>query len=97
MAIGNVINSVAERYATKYKFYEKNKESALFCYNILLMAEEKDVMGLAAKICGHIDGGNTQEDKISLRTLRLSPRDINIADFVILLPWILNDVILDTV
>lgn len=55
MAIGNVINLIAERYAVKYKYYEKNKESILFCYNILLMAEEKDLMGLTAKICGHID------------------------------------------
>lgn len=97
MAIGNVINSVAERYAVKYKYYEKNKESALFCYNILLMAEEQDIMGLAAKMCGHIDGGNSQEDKISLRTLRLFAQEINISESVLPLPWILNDVILDRV
>ena len=97
MAIGNVINSVAERYAAKYKFYEKNKDSALFCYNVLLMAEEKDVMGLAAKVCGHIDGGNSQEDKISLRTLRIPYQNINISESVMSLPWMLNDVILDKV
>lgn len=97
MAIGNVINSVAERYATKYKYYEKNKESALFCYNILLMAEERDIMGLAAKMCGHIDGGNSQEDKVALRTLRMTERDINISESVLPLPWMLNDVILDRV
>ena len=95
--IGNVINSVAERYAEKYKFYEKNKQSALFAYNILLMADERDIMGLAAKVCGYIDGGNSVEDKISLRALRLSADDINIAESLLPMPWILNDVILDKV
>ncbi len=95
MAIGNVINPVAERYAAKYKFYEKNKDSALFCYNILVMADSKDIMGLAAKMCGHIDGGNSQEDKISLRTIELNRQDIDVYQCSITLPWMLNDVILD--
>lgn len=97
MAIGNVINSVAERYAVKYKYYEKNKGAALFCYNILLMAEERDIMGLAANICGHIDGGNSQEDKISLRTLHLAEHDINVLESLLPMPWMLNDVIMDKV
>lgn len=95
MAIGNVINPVAERYVAKYKYYEKNKDSALFCYNILLMAENKDIMGLTAKMCGHIDGGNTQEDKISLRTIVLNRQDIDVDHCALTLPWMLNDAVLD--
>ena len=61
------------------------------------MADERDIMGLAAKVCGHIDGGNSVEDKISLRALRLSADDINIEESLLPMPWILNDVILDKV
>ncbi|MCD8373177.1 MAG: hypothetical protein LUD27_07750, partial [Clostridia bacterium] len=95
MMIGNVINPVAERYAAKYKYYEKNKNAALFCYNILLMAEEKDVVGLTAKGCGHIDCGSSQEDKISLRTIKLNPQDIDVNRCAVSLPWLLNDVVMD--
>ena len=95
MMIGNVINPIAERYSTKYKYYEKNKDAALFCYNILLMAEPMNIMGLSAKVCGHIDGGTAQEDKIALRTMRLRPDEINIASAFESLPWYLNDVVMD--
>ena len=95
MMIGNVINPIAERYATKYKYYEKNKDAALYCYNILVMSDSQNIMSLAAKMCGHIDGGVTQEDKISLRTLRLSPYEFDIKSSFAPLPWFLNDVIMD--
>lgn len=95
MMIGNVINPIAERYSTKYKYYEKNKDAALFCYNILLMAEPMNIMGLSAKVCGHIDGGTVQEDKIALRTMRLRPDEINIVSAFESLPWYLNDVVMD--
>ncbi len=95
MMIGNVINPIAERYAAKYKYYEKHKDAALFCYNILVMSDHQNLMGLAAKMCGHIDGGVTQEDKISLRTLRLSHNELDIKATFAPLPWLLNDVVMD--
>ena len=93
--IGNVVNPIAERYSIKYKYYEKNKDAALFCYNILLMAESKNIMSLSAKLCGHIDGGKAEEDKISLRTMELFSSDLNYELSFTSLPWYLNDIIMD--
>lgn len=93
MMIGNIVNPVAERYASKYKYYEKNKEAALFCFNILLMASPSEIMGLAAKVCGIIDGAGSQEDRIALRTLQLP--NIKVKETFEVLPWYLNDIIMD--
>lgn len=97
MVIGNVINPIAERYATKYKYYEKNKDSALFCYNIIVMSDNYNLMSLTAKMCGHIDGGVTNEDKIALRTIKLSSHEFNYKFIFNSLPWVLNDVIMDRI
>lgn len=93
MMIGNIVNPVAERYASKYKYYEKNKEAALFCFNVFMMASPLEIMGLVAKVCGVIDGASLQEDRISLRTLQIPDVDIK-ATFEVL-PWYLNDAIMD--
>lgn len=40
-------------------------------------------------------GKGSQENRISLRTMRLYPQDINISTCAISLPWILNDTVMD--
>lgn len=95
MTFGNVVNPVAERYLRKYKYYESNKDSALYCYNIFLMAKRADITTLTAKVCGQIDSGNSDEDRISLRTMSLDNCGINLSECFDSLPWVLNDVIMD--
>lgn len=97
MVIGNVTNPIAERYALKYKYYEKNKNSALFCFNILVAGDKNSIDGLTAKVCGIIDNTIKEEDRISLRTIRLTDNDINIKRCFESLPWMLNDIVLDRV
>ncbi len=93
MMIGNIVNPVAERYASKYKYYEKNKDAALFCFNVFMMASPLEIMGLAAKVCGLIDGASQMEDRIALRTIQLP--DVEIKSTFEVLPWYLNDIVMD--
>ena len=48
---------------------------------------------MAAKVCGVIDGASLQEDRISLRTLQL--QNVDIKGTFEVLPWYLNDTIMD--
>lgn len=95
--IGNIINPVAERYASKYKYYEKNKNSALFCFNVLIAAQVSNIDVLTAKVCGVLNNATNEEDRVSLRTLRIFNNELDIKSCYESYPWMLNDLIFDHV
>lgn len=97
MMIGNIINPIAERYATKYRYYEKNKNSSLFCFNNLVMSDKQNIMSLSSKMCGHIDGGTKQEDKVPLKILELCQYGLDLKACFSSLPWVLNDMIMNKI
>lgn len=94
-SIGNIINPVAERYAAKYKYYEKNKDAPLFAFNILTMANAADLFGLTANVLGLFNIESSQEDKVALRTMTVKNTELDFSTCFEPLPWILNDIILD--
>lgn len=92
--IGNVINPIAERYAEKYKYYEKNKNAPLYCFNIILMARQNDLVGLLAKVCGIVNHSTKNEEQIALRVIDISDENIDLIKGFESLPWIINDIIM---
>lgn len=94
-ALGNVTDPIADRYSQKYKYYERNKDAALYSYNILAMAKGEDIATLTAKLCGQIDSGGPEEGHISLRTISLNGYSVDFNTCFNSLPWILNDLIMD--
>ena len=96
-SIGNIINPVAERYAAKYKYYEKNKDAPLFAFNIVTMASPAYLFGLTANVLGLFNIESSQEDKVSLRTIPIRNDELDFSSCFEPLPWILNDVVLDKI
>ena len=54
--IGNVSFAVAEKHAETYKYYERNKNAALFTYNILIYGSREAATNLSSRVYNHING-----------------------------------------
>ncbi len=89
----HVANTIAERYAEIYKYYELAKDGALFLYNILLFAEDNELHSLIASVNRLLEGdaesggGHFYNDSMTA-----FPKDDN---YVFSLPWYLSECISD--
>jgi hypothetical protein len=87
-SVGNISFALAEKHAETYKYYSRNKNTALFSFNILVYGTSGAVNTVAAKILAQVN--NSSE----LRTISLLPDDVRKDDNFYPLPWAVNETIL---
>lgn len=92
--IGNLSFTLAEKHAETYKYYVKNRNSALFNFNILIMGSKQAVTNISTLVFGHLNGASESSSRIKF--LDLSSSDIQLTRNFYPLPWAVNELIIDT-
>jgi len=88
--IGNVSFAVAEKHAETYKYYERNKNAALFTYNILIYGSREAATNLSSRVYNHINGGGNQVSP-STKYINLSADTVGLLNNFYPLPWAINE------
>ena len=88
--MGNISFTLAEKHAQSYKYYSKNKNTALFCFNILVYGSAIIVNAIATRILAQLNNNN------ELRIITLSPSDVQKDSNFYPLPWAVHELILGT-
>ena len=89
---GNIKNTVAQKQAELYSYYEKNKSAAIYSFNLLLYAEPHQIQTLVAKTFGQINGNST-EHPANMIEIDVDDEDMDFVEYIFTLPWALNEVI----
>ena len=92
--IGNVSFSVADNLSDTYKFYQSNRNNALFKYNIIVLGDTLDVEDIVSKIQGYInyDIGKS----VALKCVTLDAQAVQFKENYYAVPWVANDIITQT-
>jgi hypothetical protein len=88
--VGNISFTLAEKQAEVYKYYSKNRNTALFTFNILVFGSSDAVSTISARIFGQLNMGN--ELRIIPLTANKVQKDTNFYP----LPWAVNELLLST-
>jgi DNA helicase HerA-like ATPase len=83
---GNISFSSAEYAAARYKYYQANKDGALFEYNILVYGSATATEDIASAYYGYANHDNGSPS--FLKNIRLKESDLNTSKNFIVLPWI---------
>lgn len=87
---GNISFALAEKHAEVYKYYSKNKSTALFNFNILVFGSVHAVNAISTRIFGQLNIGN------ELRLIPLTTSEVQKDDNFYPLPWAVNELLLST-
>lgn len=90
--IGNVSITAAETLSSVYKYYQANKNNALFNYGILIYGNLRSVEDITSKIYGHLTFDTSKAP--ALKIVDLSDNEISDKNNFIPLPWITNEILL---
>lgn len=89
--IGQVSYSAADKLAAVYKYYQDNKNSAMFIYNAVVFGDGAAVDDIASKIHGYI---SYSAQAASVRQLDIKESDIQFKNNIYAYPWIAQEVIM---
>lgn len=92
--VGNVSITAAESLASVYRYYQANKNNALFSYGILVFGDNRSIEDVASKIYGHLTFDSTKVP--ALKSLYLSGADVQIIENFIALPWVVNEILVQS-
>lgn len=90
-SIGNISFSLAEKHAEVYKFYESNKSSALFQFNLVVYGNEQATDSLASSLYGQLNSAPDQQ--ISMKFLPLYQEEADFNNNFYPLPWAIHEVL----
>lgn len=90
-SIGNVSFSLAERHAETYKFYEENKNGAVFQFNLVVYGTAQAADSLASSLYGQLN--SSPEKQINMQFLPLYPEEADLHHNLYPLPWAIHEVI----
>ncbi len=93
-SLGHVSFALAEKHAQTYKYYERNKNSALFMFNILVIGDSQAVATLTNRVYGHINGSDPTISP-EIKYINLSAENIALDTNLIPFPWAVNELILE--
>lgn len=88
-SIGNISFSLAEKHAEVYKFYESNKSSALFQFNLVVYGNEQATDSLASSLYGQLNSAPDQQ--ISMKFLPLYQEEADFNNNFYPLPWAIHE------
>ena len=92
--VGSVSFSNADAIAETYRYYQSSKNNALFLYNFLVFGNKSAVDDISAKLHGILAYDSTKPT--ALKYVHFSNNDIQIANTYIPLPWIINELLIQT-
>ena len=92
--IGSVSITAAETVSSVYKYYQTNKNNALFNYGILIYGNERSVEDITSKIYGHLTFDASKAP--SLKIIDLSNTEVSDRNNFISLPWITSELLLQS-
>ena len=92
--IGNLSFSAAEIMADTYKYYQSNRNNALFLYNVLIWSEESAAEDISSKVQSIFSYDPTVS--VNLRQISLDFLNIEIAENYMALPWFASEFISQT-
>lgn len=92
--IGNVSITAAEAVSSVYKYYQTNKNNALFNYGILIYGNARSVEDITSKIYGHLTFDTSKAP--SLKIIDLSNTEVSDKNNFIPLPWITSELLLQS-
>lgn len=92
--IGNVSITAAETLSSVYKYYQANKNNALFNYGILIYGNSRSVEDITSKIYGHLTFDASKAP--TLKIVDLSNSEVYDKNNFIPLPWITNEILLQS-
>lgn len=90
-SIGNISFSLAEKHAETYKFYEENKNGALFQFNLVVYGMGQAADSVASSLYGQLN--SAFERQISMKFLPLYPEEADFNNNFYPLPWAIHEVI----
>lgn len=90
-SIGNVSFSLAERHAETYKFYEENKDGAVFQFNLVIYGTVQAADSLASSLYGQLNA--SPEKQINMQFLPLYPDEADFNNNFYPLPWAIHEVV----
>ena len=93
--LGNVSFSIAEKHAETYKYYERNKNAALFTYNILIYGNKEAASNLSSRVYSHINGSSNQKSSTT-KYIKFSAKDVDIQNNFYPLPWAVSELLVNT-
>jgi len=88
--VGNISYTLAEKQKENYKYYSKNKNNALFAFNILCFGAANVTNAIATRILAQLNNGS------ELRIVTLSPNDVQKDDNFYPLPWAVHEMLIGT-
>ena len=89
-SIGNVSFALAEKHAETYKYYSRNKNAALFAYNILIFGDLGSAGAIATRLLAQLNNGS------ELRVVSLRSDDVRKNANFHPLPWAVHEVLIGT-
>lgn len=92
--VGNVSFSNADDLAETYRYYQSSKNNALFTYNFAVFGSRAAVDDISSKLHGTLTYDSTKPT--ALRHVHFSDTDIRLSGNFIPLPWIINELLIQT-
>ncbi|NLC97281.1 MAG: ATP-binding protein [Erysipelotrichaceae bacterium] len=83
---GNISFSVADGLSEVYKYYQTNRSSPLFLYNILVFGNDNEVDDISSKVLSYIN--NNAQKTVSLKNISINQNVIQYKDDLHATPWI---------
>ena len=89
--VGSVSFSNAAALAETYRYYQANKNSALYLYNIMVFGTHQAVDDVTSKIHGVLTSDTSRS--IALKTVHFSEKELDLYHNYNLMPWIINELL----
>lgn len=92
--LGNLSFSAAESVANTYKYYQINRNNALFIFNALVWADISCADDIISKM--HSTFAHDPSASINLKEITIPSSSLRIRDNYIVLPWAVHEIIIQT-
>lgn len=92
--VGNVSFSIADTLSETYRYYQDSKNSALFAYNFAVFGTRTAVDDISSKLNAVLAYDTSKPT--ALKHVQFSNDDIYISENFIVLPWVVNELLIQT-
>ena len=92
--IGSVSFSIADTLAETYRYYQTNKNNALFSYNFIVYGDFDATEDLSSKLHSYLSYDSTRT--VSIKHVQLNNTNVSLLDNLYALPWAVNELLVQT-
>ena len=87
--VGNISFSVADNLTKVYKYYQSNKKSALYLYNIAIIADELSAEDISSKLQGYINYDT--QSPVTLKNIIINEQAASFKQDYCAFPWVIHE------